>query len=91
MGLLQDFTGPLANFLESSSAPVVVATGFFTVVVLLVVVNVLHQQLLRDPTEPPLVFHWFPIIGSTITYGIDPYKFFFSCRQKVRSMRALSP
>ncbi|PVH91485.1 hypothetical protein DM02DRAFT_340354, partial [Periconia macrospinosa] len=41
-----------------------------------VVLNVLN------PNEPRLVFHWFPIIGNTVTYGMDPYKFFFSIKQK---------
>jgi sterol 14-demethylase len=30
-----------------------------------------------------VVFHWVPIIGSTITYGIDPYRFFFENKAKV--------
>jgi sterol 14-demethylase len=29
------------------------------------------------------VFHWFPVIGNTVTYGMDPYRFFFECRAKV--------
>ncbi|KAF8339763.1 cytochrome P450 [Cantharellus anzutake] len=29
-----------------------------------------------------MVFHWFPVIGSTITYGINPIQFFFECREK---------
>ena len=48
-----------------------------------VVLNVLKQLLFKNPHEPPIVFHWVPFLGSTITYGIDPYKFFFSCREKV--------
>ncbi|KAJ5089861.1 hypothetical protein N7532_008545 [Penicillium argentinense] len=47
-----------------------------------VVLNVLHQLLLYNRNEPPVVFHWFPILGSTITYGMDPYNFFFECREK---------
>lgn len=49
-----------------------------------VLVNVLQQTLLRKPNEPPVVFHWLPLIGSTVTYGIDPFKFFFDCQAKVR-------
>ena len=44
--------------------------------------NVLRQLLFKNKNEPPLVFHWVPIIGSTISYGIDPFKFFFACREK---------
>ncbi|KAE8374617.1 cytochrome P450 [Aspergillus bertholletiae] len=54
------------------------AAGVLTIIVL----NVLRQLLFRNKTDPPLVFHWIPFIGSTVTYGMDPYAFFFSCRQK---------
>jgi hypothetical protein len=51
--------------------------------VLSILVNVLFQlPLFRNPHEPPLVFHWVPFIGSTISYGMDPFKFFFACREK---------
>lgn len=43
----------------------------------------LSQLLLKNPNEPPVVFHWFPVIGNTVTYGMDPYGFFFACRKKV--------
>ncbi|KAL4991577.1 cytochrome P450 [Aspergillus falconensis] len=56
--------------------------GLLSVVLLAVVLNVLRQILFKNPNEPPVVFHWFPFIGSTISYGIDPYKFFFDCRAK---------
>jgi hypothetical protein len=50
---------------------------------LTILANVLRQlPLFRKPHEPPLVFHWVPFIGSTISYGMDPYKFFFACREK---------
>ncbi|KAJ5669562.1 hypothetical protein N7462_010632 [Penicillium macrosclerotiorum] len=44
--------------------------------------NVIHQLVFYKRNEPPVVFHWFPIMGSTIRYGMDPYKFFFECREK---------
>ncbi|PGH16994.1 hypothetical protein AJ79_01378 [Helicocarpus griseus UAMH5409] len=49
-----------------------------------IVLNVAYQFLFRmlNKTRPPLVFHWIPFLGSTIRYGIDPYAFFFSCREK---------
>jgi sterol 14-demethylase len=37
----------------------------------------------KKHSAPPTVFHLFPIIGSAVTYGIDPYKFFFDNREKV--------
>ncbi|KAL9050150.1 MAG: hypothetical protein Q9206_005205 [Seirophora lacunosa] len=55
------------------------ATASFTVIILC---TVLQQILFRNPNEPPLVFHYVPFIGSTVTYGIDPYKFYFDCQAK---------
>ncbi|KAJ5460764.1 uncharacterized protein N7458_002316 [Penicillium daleae] len=47
-----------------------------------VVLNVINQLFFYSKNEPPVVFHWFPILGSTISYGMDPYHFFLSCRRK---------
>ncbi|EZF31978.1 hypothetical protein H109_06970 [Trichophyton interdigitale MR816] len=46
--------------------------------------NVVYQLLFRllNKSRPPLVFHWIPFLGNTISYGMDPYKFFFSCQKK---------
>lgn len=30
----------------------------------------------------PLVFYWIPWVGSAVQYGMQPYEFFESCRQK---------
>ncbi|KAH7911689.1 cytochrome P450 [Hygrophoropsis aurantiaca] len=50
---------------------------------LAIILNVLHQLVIpRDPSLPPVVFHWFPFIGSAISYGNDPLNFFFKCREK---------
>ncbi|KAI1931469.1 Lanosterol 14-alpha-demethylase [Ophidiomyces ophidiicola] len=58
----------------------IVAYGLLAVIGL----NLIYQWLFKklNRTQPPLVFHWIPFLGSTINYGIDPYKFFFSCREK---------
>lgn len=48
-----------------------------------ILINILKQLLWKDPHKPPVVFHWFPILGNTISYGIDPFKFFFDCKEKV--------
>ena len=83
MGFLANVAGPLGNFTSNSSTPVIVAAGFASFILIAVVLNVLKQLLLKNPNEPPLVFHLFPVIGSTVTYGIDPYKFFFAQQKKV--------
>lgn len=63
-----------------------VVAAITSVLVLAVITTVLQQVLLKNPNEPPLVFHWLPLIGSTVTYGIDPFKFFFDCQSKVRDL-----
>ncbi|KAI9808248.1 MAG: Sterol 14-alpha demethylase [Sarcosagium campestre] len=82
MGLLATFAEPIIESLTNKSAAVICASGLAVLLVLAVVLNVLKQLLFKNPNEPPLVFHWFPFIGSTITYGIDPYQFFFANREK---------
>jgi hypothetical protein len=89
MGVLADVAGPLGTFTSESSLPTLIAAGFASFLTLAVVLNVLAQLLLKNPNEPPVVFHLFPIIGSTITYGIDPYKFFFANQKKVCSKDVL--
>ena len=67
-----------------SPIPVNGFTAVPLVLFLVVLVNVIGQVLFKRRNEPPVVFHWLPIIGSTVTYGIDPFKFFFDCQKKVQ-------
>lgn len=83
MGILEGISGPLAQQISQRGTGVVVASGFAAFLVLAVVLNILSQLLFKNPNEPPVVFHWLPIIGSTVTYGMDPYRFFFENRAKV--------
>ncbi|CAO2648975.1 Nn.00g099240.m01.CDS01 [Neocucurbitaria sp. VM-36] len=82
MGVLAHVAGPLGDFTSSSSRPVVFVAGIASFVVLAIVLNVLKQLLPRKSNEPPLVFHWIPVIGNTVTYGMDPYAFFFANQKK---------
>lgn len=51
--------------------------------VVVIILNALGQLLLpRDKSHPPVVFHWIPIVGSAIEYGMDPLQFFERCREK---------
>lgn len=84
MGVFSELSGPLAQYTADKSTPALAALGFFSFIVAAIVLNVLKQLLIKNPNEPPLVFHWVPFFGSTIVYGMDPYKFFFSNREKVR-------
>lgn len=82
MGLLQDAAATFDAHFGSTPTWKLVIVGFATFITVAILLNVASQILFRNKNEPPLVFHWVPVIGSTITYGIDPYKFFFSCREK---------
>jgi sterol 14-demethylase len=91
MGILESVKEPLADLVAQRSLSVVLGAAFVAFVALSIVLNVLSQALFKNPNEPPVVFHWLPIIGSTITYGIDPYKFFFECRAKVGILPRKNP
>ena len=66
-----------------SYIPVNGITAVPLALVSIVLINVLRQVFFKRRNEPPVVFHWVPVIGSTVTYGIDPFKFFFQCQKKV--------
>lgn len=83
MGLLGVIIDTVQDQLIDRSAIVIGAGGVLSFIVLAIILNVISQLIRKDPTQPPLVFHWVPIIGSTISYGIDPYNFFFACQKKV--------
>lgn len=82
MGILNQISAPISSELSTTSTWRIIAFLLFAVASGIVLVNFLRQALRRNPHEPPVVFHWVPLIGSTVTYGIDPYKFFFACREK---------
>lgn len=54
-----------------------------TVVAVIVIGNIVRQLLPRKSNEPPTVFHWVPIVGNAISYGMDPPGFYAKCREKV--------
>ncbi|EUC64781.1 lanosterol 14-alpha-demethylase, partial [Rhizoctonia solani AG-3 Rhs1AP] len=75
---------PILGAVFSLPLPAIAAlTAFVVIPVVAIALNVAWQLLVpRDPSLPPLVFHWVPIIGSAIAYGDDPLAFLFSCREK---------
>lgn len=86
MGVIEDISGRIIPPLQAQVAQRGLATvglgAFAAFVTLSIVLNVLSQLLFKNPNEPPLVFHWLPIIGNTVTYGMDPYGFFEKNREK---------
>ena len=82
MGFLATVLGPVGLVFQTWPIWQIVLIALTASITLAIIVNVLKQLLLKSPNEPPLVFHWVPFLGSTLAYGIDPYKFFFSCHEK---------
>lgn len=82
MGVLQDAATAFDTHFGETATWKLITLSFVTCITVAILLNVASQILFRNKNEPPLVFHWVPVIGSTISYGIDPYKFFFSCREK---------
>lgn len=61
------------------------ATTVVYLVLISIIINILKQLFYRNPNRPPVVWHWLPLIGSTVEYGQDPYKFFLRCQKQVSS------
>lgn len=88
MGLLQDAAShPLVEQFRSQSTGLQVAIGLVAFIFFSIVLNVANQILFKKANEPPMVFHWVPFFGSTITYGMDPPAFFEKNRKKVSKCR----
>lgn len=85
MGVLQVAAShPLVLEFRAQHIAAQSAILFFGFVAISVVLNVANQLLFKNKNEPPMVFHWFPFVGSTVTYGMDPPTFFAANRAKVR-------
>jgi sterol 14alpha-demethylase len=84
MGILQEVAGPVAQQFQSLSTPAQVGAAVGAFVVLSIAWHIISQLLFANPNEPPVVFSWFPFIGSTVTYGMDPPAFFKKQQAKVR-------
>jgi len=91
MGIFQELAGPLAQEFSQLGIFLQVVVVLAVTLSVTVFVNVAQQLLFKNPNEPPVVFHWFPVVGSTITYGIDPPRFFHVNRAKVRPWRPCLP
>lgn len=82
MGVIQILAGPLAPLVDGFPTWLLALIGLSALSMTLVLLNIALQLLSRNPHEPPVVFHLVPFVGSTVTYGMDPYRFFFDCREK---------
>lgn len=86
MGLLEEVAGPLAQRFSQLGTASQVGIVAVTFVVVSIILNVLNQLMFKNPNEPPVVFHWLPLIGSTVTYGMDPPRFFKENSKKVNQV-----
>jgi sterol 14alpha-demethylase len=75
--------GLVTGGLSTSSFQLLILMTTFSVVILAVLLNVLKQILFSKKDEPPVVFHWFPFIGSAVSYGQEPTEFLKECQAKV--------
>ncbi|KAG1744014.1 cytochrome P450 [Suillus paluster] len=81
-GYVAAFVDATQQYVAASPGRAILLAILYTPV-LTIVLHVLRQLIVpQDPSLPPEVFHWIPIMGSSITYGNDPLNFFFKCREK---------
>ncbi|KAL2870475.1 cytochrome P450 [Aspergillus lucknowensis] len=64
------------------TSPILVSSYALFGALVVILFNVARQLFFHNRNEPPMVFHWIPFLGNTISYGMNPYKFFFSNREK---------
>ena len=83
MGLSATFLAIFCEHCSTQSIYTLASIGALSFIALSVVINVLRQLFFKKAHEPPMVFHWFPFVGSTVSYGMDPYTFFTQSRAKV--------
>ena len=88
MGVFQEQLEPLLVEFQKLGLASQIGLGFVAFVIISVVLNVAKQILFKNPNEPPMVFHLFPLIGSTVEYGMDPPRFFKKMRAKVCRLSA---
>ncbi|KAK5075984.1 Lanosterol 14-alpha-demethylase [Lithohypha guttulata] len=82
MGAVAIVAEPLQRLAQSLAIWQLVLLGSVSFIVLAITLNVLNQILFKNPNGPPVVFHLVPGLGSTIWYGMDPFTFFFACKEK---------
>ncbi|PSR79020.1 hypothetical protein PHLCEN_2v7207 [Hermanssonia centrifuga] len=79
---IEGYIGQLLTYFSSLPTSRLILLLIVNIPIITVAFNVLSQLLFRDKSQPPVVFHFMPWVGSAAAYGQDPIKFFFDCRQK---------
>jgi len=80
---MSSLVGSLLELIGSYSTTTQICIFLLLSLLSIVSINIFNQLVIpKNPNTPPVVFHLFPFIGSTVSYGIDPYAFLESCRKK---------
>jgi hypothetical protein len=82
MGLFSTLAEPLERLAASLPLWQLLLLGFTAFFTIAITLNIVRQLFFYDRNAPPEVFSLVPVLGSTVTYGIDPFKFFFQCYEK---------
>ena len=82
MGFLAGVTAPLERLAQSLPTWQLVLLGVSVFTTVAIFANAIRQLFFYDRKAPPEVFSLLPGLGSTIQYGIDPFKFFFANHEK---------
>jgi hypothetical protein len=82
MGVFTAIAQPLERLVASLPLWQVILLGGSAFITFAIAANIIRQLFFYDRNAPPEVFHIIPILGSAVTYGMDPFKFFFACHEK---------
>ncbi|KPI45748.1 Eburicol 14-alpha-demethylase [Cyphellophora attinorum] len=82
MGLFTTLSEPFERLLAALPLWQVLLLGGTAFLTLAVAINIVQQLFFYDRNAPPMVFHTVPIVGSAVSYGMDPFKFFFANHEK---------
>ena len=82
MGFIAVVTAPLERLAQSLPLWQMVLLGATVLLTVAISANIIRQLVFYDRKAPPEVFSLLPGLGSTIQYGIDPFKFFFANFEK---------
>ena len=82
MGLFSALTEPLTRLAAALPLWQVILLGGTAFITIAILLNIVRQLFFYDRNAPPVAFHIVPILGNAVTYGMDPFNFFFSNHEK---------
>jgi hypothetical protein len=82
MGIFSTLAEPLERLATTLPLWQLVFLGSTAFITIAVVLNIIRQLFFYDRNAPPVVFHWIPVLGNAVTYGMEPFNFFFKNYEK---------